>query len=263
MDLPTSHVFMRADARKIDPTSVKGLMASIEEVGIINPLRVRPVRRHVNGELTDAWEVTAGGHRLRAAIKLGLETVPCIVVSDDDLHAELAMIDENLCRAELSPAERARQTARRKELYLALHPETKAGTAGATARWDASANLAPAFTAATAEVIGISERAVQRDAERGQRVAPEVLDRIAGTHLDTGTYLDTLKKLGPKEQMARVQRALAQSPPARRAKQPLDEDDAREAWLATGMSWWNRGSQTWREEFLARIDEPGIDRESA
>lgn len=38
--------------------------------------------------------MTAGAHRLRAARKIGLETVPCVVVDDDDLHAELAMIDE-------------------------------------------------------------------------------------------------------------------------------------------------------------------------
>ncbi|RDJ20835.1 hypothetical protein DWF00_24615 [Bosea caraganae] len=32
------------------------------------------------------------------------------MVEDDDLRAELPMIDENLCRVELSPAERAAQT---------------------------------------------------------------------------------------------------------------------------------------------------------
>ena len=53
----------------------------------------------------------------------------CHVVTDDDLHAELAMIDENLCRAELSPAERAKQTARRKAIYLIWHPETDQGLA--------------------------------------------------------------------------------------------------------------------------------------
>ena len=39
--------------------------------------------------------------------------------------ALLAEIDENLCRAELSAAERALHLAARKRLYEALHPQTK------------------------------------------------------------------------------------------------------------------------------------------
>lgn len=97
------------------------------------------------------------------------------------------MIDENLCRAELSPADRAKQTARRKAIYVELHPGTAAGVAGASARWDASVNLAPAFTADTASATGKGERTIQRDAERGEAVEAEILDMIRGTHLDTGS----------------------------------------------------------------------------
>lgn len=43
------------------------------------------------------------------------------------IEALLAEIDENLIRSELSPAERALHTSRRKELYDAVHPETKNG----------------------------------------------------------------------------------------------------------------------------------------
>lgn len=51
------------------------------------------------------------------------------------------------------------------------------------------------FTADTAAKTGQSERSIQRDAERGEKVIPEVIDMITGTKLDTGTYLDKLKKL--------------------------------------------------------------------
>ena len=77
-------IFTRKDARKLDDAAVRGLVSSISEVGIINPLRVRPVIRHVAGVETDAYEVTAGAHRLKAARKIGLETVPCIVADDDE-----------------------------------------------------------------------------------------------------------------------------------------------------------------------------------
>jgi len=49
---------------------------------------------------------------LAACQRLGLAHIECVVVADEDLRAELAMIDENVCRAELSPAERSAQTAR-------------------------------------------------------------------------------------------------------------------------------------------------------
>lgn len=201
-DLPTDIIDLRADARAIDEAAVAGLVESIANVGLINPIRVRAVG--------DRWEVIAGAHRLTAVKQLGLADISAIVVTDDDLHAELAMIDENLCRAELSPADRAKQTARRKAIYLELHPETKreatlmqgdilpSRQVGETER----------FTTATARVTGQSERAVQRDAERGEKVIDAALDIIRGTVLDTGTYLDKLKKLSPSEQVYAAKRDL-------------------------------------------------------
>lgn len=210
IDIPVTHVFRRVDARKLDQAALRGLTESIREIGIINPLRVRPVRRHVDGGETDAWEVTAGAHRLAAALKLGLETVPCIVVEDTDLRAELAMIDENLMRAELSPADRAKQTARRKELYEELHPSTKHG---GNLHGAGVANFATPdekrFTEDTASATGKSERVVQLYAERGEKIAPDVLDKIKGTRLDRGNYLDELKKLSHDDQRKRVESALA------------------------------------------------------
>ena len=59
-----------------------------------------------------------------------------------------------------------------REIYEALHPETKVHVAGAhganRSMGNASANLAAAFTADTAERTGRSERSIQRDAERGE-----------------------------------------------------------------------------------------------
>lgn len=151
-----------------------------------------------------------GSHRLAACELLGLAEVECIVMNEDDLHAELSMIDENLCRNELSPAERASQTARRKAIYEELHPETRASVAGADARWNATDNLSTAsFAAETAKVSSKDERTVRRDAERGEKVIPEVIDMITGTKLDTGTYLDKLKRLPPNEQVAAAKRDLA------------------------------------------------------
>lgn len=207
--IPVSHLFLRPDARRVDPDAVKRLASSIAEIGVLNPLRVRPAERHVNGVLAQAYEVTAGAHRLQAAIDLGLDDLPCVVASDDDLHAELAMIDENLMRAELSPADRAKQVARRKAIYEELHPETAHGGDRKSSRQLGDLNLSDRFTADTAASTGRSERAVQRDAERGEKVCDEALDLVRGTELDTGSYLDKLKRVEPAEQVAAVQKALA------------------------------------------------------
>jgi ParB-like chromosome segregation protein Spo0J len=200
--LPINQITMRADARAIDAESVSGLADSIASVGLINPIRVR-----ASGS---DWEVIAGSHRLAACKSLGLVEITADVVTDDDLHAELAMIDENLCRAELSPADRAKQTARRKVVYLQLHPETGQGKANAKeVQGLKPSERTPAFVDATAAVTGRSRSAVAADVDRGNKVLDEVVNLIRGTSLDSGTYLDKLARMPGGEQFQAATRDLA------------------------------------------------------
>ena len=76
------------------------LAESVKEVGIIQPLIVRPEG--------DGYQLIAGERRLRAAKLAGLETVPVIerIASDDDLLT-LALV-ENLHREDLNPIEKAK-----------------------------------------------------------------------------------------------------------------------------------------------------------
>lgn len=262
-DLPINKINARDDARAINAETVVGLAESIANVGLINPIRVR-----VAG---DGWEVIAGVHRLEACKSLGLVEITADVVTDDDLHAELAMIDENLCRAELTPSDRARQTARRKAIYEELFPETKHGGDRDPSR---QVGDLPRFTADTAKATGSSERVVQRDAERGQKILPEVMDLIAGTKLDTGTYLDKLKAMPGSEQFRAAQRDLLhlrhqerQAMQARTkikvADAPLNDEAAQERQVAALMSAWNKATAEARQEFLGRIDTPVFDRSVA
>lgn len=259
--IETKLIIIRQDARKVDDATVKALAASIAEIGIINPLRVRPSRGFVDGVQSDVYEVIAGVHRLKAARKAGLEAVPCVIVDDDDLHAELAMIDENLCRAELSPSDRASQTARRKAIYLELHPETAHGGDRASRQ---DGDLMPErFTAETATAIGKSERTVQRDAERGEKISDRALALVRGSRLDTGEYLDKLKKLPHDEQVVKVQRDKTQPvqtrKPVKIADDPLSDMESQERQVAALMAAWNRASPDARQEFLQRIDAPVFD----
>lgn len=200
--LPIELLHRRADARPLNDAVLAGLSESIETIGLVNPIRVR--------KSGAGYEVIAGSHRFAACDLADMREIPCIVVKDDDLHAEMAMIDENLCRAELSPSDRARQTARRKAIYLQLHPETAHGAnlEGAGVAKSATPET-PAFAKTTAAVTGQSERTVRLDAERGEKVIEEVLAMIRDTKLDTGTYLDKLKKMPPNEQVHAAKRDLA------------------------------------------------------
>ena len=201
--LPIAKISRRTDARPRAEDALDALCESIRLVGLINPIRVR--------QTGDDYEVIAGSHRLQACDLLGWPDIDCIIVQDDDLHAELAMIDENLCRAELSPSDRAKQTARRKAIYLELHPETAHGNPGVSRQVGDIRERASAkpFTAETAKVTGSSERSVQRDAERGEKVIDAAIEVIRGTALDTGSYLDKIKKLSPSEQVHAAKRDLA------------------------------------------------------
>jgi ParB-like nuclease domain len=119
------------------------------------------------------YYVIAGAHRLAAARKLKWDTLECFYLKDctaDD--AELVEIDENLIRAELTPAEAALHIGRRKAIYERQHPETKHGAVGNGRKKSSQVDNSTAdrFTADTARKTGKSEAAIQRDAARAKRV---------------------------------------------------------------------------------------------
>lgn len=262
-DLPTDKISLRSDARQIDAEAVSRLAESIATVGLINPIRVRAIG--------DGWEVIAGAHRLAAVKSLGLVEIAADVVTDDNLHAELAMIDENLCREELSPADRAQQTARRKAIYQELFKETKPG--GDRKSADREPATVDSFAAMTAKLTGKSEASVYRDTSRGESILPEVFDLIRGTKLDTGSYLDKLKAMPGSQQFRAAQRDLlnirqqerlqSQRAKIKVADAPLNDEAAQERQVAALMAAWNKASAEARQEFLARIDTPVFDRSAA
>ncbi|MCG6964344.1 MAG: ParB/RepB/Spo0J family partition protein [Acidobacteria bacterium] len=77
------------------------LVASITRHGILEPLLVR---RRTEGH---GYELIAGERRFHAALEVGLQEVPCLLVEATDREAlEIALI-ENLQRKDLSPFEEA------------------------------------------------------------------------------------------------------------------------------------------------------------
>lgn len=200
--------------RGLDETQVDAIKDSVLAIGLLNPITVYP-RDLIRGGLSvPGFGLIAGAHRLEAYRRIGYEEIPASVVDLSDLEAQLAECDENLCRAELSPVDRARFTSRRKHAYEALYPHARHG---GDRKSDQVANSATrSFSQATAEATGASARTVRQDAERGEKVIPEAMDMVRGTKLDTGVYLDKLKRLMPSDQVTAVKRDLVEAPPVSR-----------------------------------------------
>lgn len=81
---------------------MESLCKSIADIGVIDPITVRPLP-------DGTYQVLAGRHRRRASIRIGAKTIPAIIRSDiSDYQAAMIMLDTNLeRRAELSYSEKA------------------------------------------------------------------------------------------------------------------------------------------------------------
>lgn len=83
----------------IDPGEITSLAENITEVGLFQPISVRPV-----GE---RFEIVAGHRRFLAFKKLGRKRISCIVRRFSDVDSALARASENLRRVNLSLIEEA------------------------------------------------------------------------------------------------------------------------------------------------------------
>jgi ParB family chromosome partitioning protein len=85
---------------RIESEGIDELAASILQVGLLQPIRVRP-----SG---DAFEVIHGHRRLIACRRVSLKAVPCIVCRDDEGPELVAQrLHENLFRRDMTPVEEA------------------------------------------------------------------------------------------------------------------------------------------------------------
>jgi ParB family chromosome partitioning protein len=82
-----------------DDESLAELAASIREIGVLQPVLIRPI--------DGGYELLAGERRWRAARRAGLSVIPALIRSTDELgSAERALI-ENLHRQDLTALEEA------------------------------------------------------------------------------------------------------------------------------------------------------------
>ncbi len=83
-----------------DDSSLDELAASLKEVGVLQPILVRP-----QGD--GSYEIVAGERRWRAARRAGLNTIPALIRDTTDSASVLQVLIENLQREDLDALEEA------------------------------------------------------------------------------------------------------------------------------------------------------------
>lgn len=116
VDIDISIVFPNPlNPRKhFDEDAIRELSESIKEIGILQPVVVRPIG--------DRYQIVCGERRYRASLLAGLKTITSIVKDLTDDAALSAMITENLQRRDISPIEEADAYEMMKsKLKLSIH----------------------------------------------------------------------------------------------------------------------------------------------
>ena len=204
MKITINTIKINPGRREATPEAVAELAKSIAAIGLLNPIT-----------LTGDHTLVAGLHRLEAAKRLSWTEIECTVVGMNGLQAELAEIDENIIRTNLTRQELGEQFARRKELYEMLHPETKAGAAQAAGMNRAvgnnvSAKLAStskSFVEDTAEKTGMSKRTISRLLQIANNLTPDAKRIVQANNMSQDTALK-LSRL-PYDQQAEAASLLA------------------------------------------------------
>lgn len=101
-DIPVGSVRPNPNQPRVhfDEESLAELAESIREIGVLQPILVRPTADGV-------YELIAGERRWRAARRAGLTVVPAVVRTTNDLESVERALVENLHRADLTPLEEA------------------------------------------------------------------------------------------------------------------------------------------------------------
>lgn len=221
MRIPINEIKINPGRREALPERVAELAKSIAEVGLLNPIT-----------LDRGNTLIAGLHRLEAAKLLGWSEVDYTVSSLEGLRAELAEIDENFVRTDLSAIEYGDLLLRRKEIYEALHPETKNGGDRKSEKIRSAkctSDFSKSFVNDTAEKLGVNPSTIRRQVQTAKNMTPEAkaIIRDSGAKV---TKKDAMKlsRLKPEQQKNAASQLAAQEIRSMAEYQPPEEPEPQE-----------------------------------
>jgi hypothetical protein len=147
---------------------------SISEIGLQNLIGVR------NGNVGDPKhfkpKLVCGHARLLALKSLGHDEAICNVLMDDETEAKLVEIDENLCRSDLTQAQRDQHILLRKALWEKQQAEIDASDSRDTDVPPVKPRghqQSKGFAAAEAERTGKSKRTINRRLAKAEGKEPK------------------------------------------------------------------------------------------
>jgi len=185
MNIKINDIVINSRKRKLNENKVKELAESMKLIGQLEPITV-----------TSGNVLLAGLHRVEAAKILGWDEIKAELFEGNELECELAEIDENLMRNDLTVLEQGEHLARRQELIGYKQGDNRFTI-------DRGETVSPLKT--TAEIahhIGLTERSAQQRIQAARNIVPEVKDAIRDTEIaNSTTQLLELARLSPDKQI--------------------------------------------------------------
>jgi ParB family chromosome partitioning protein len=255
------------NARAVDMAWAEAISVSVDERGLLEPIKVRPL-----GD--GRYALVDGGHRVEAMRMLGRLEIPARVLDLDAVDANIVAIDSNLMRNDLSALDRAVFLFERKQLWDAKYPETAhGGDRKSRKRKDKNqvANLSTwsKFSQEVSKRTGLGERTSERATELAKGLGPDIIVLLRGTRLaDNQSQLQALMRIKSDDERLKAAEAIAagdltsvsaalKAIGAAPVSQPDEEAEYRRL-----LDLWNRAGRKTQRKFLAAIglsDEAGAE----
>lgn len=212
-----------------DEKAVKALMKIIPVSGLPEPIIVcRPAP-------SMGVHLVKGRNELEACRRLGRRLILARVEQGGAAEAarwrEIADIDDSLNKrgvGGVGPAQRAKLSARRKEVFEMLHPGV------------------PGFEQDTAEKTGRARATVAHDLRRATSLGNDTLSKVTGTSLDGVIELDALAQMDRIERAETIERAARGEDVSAKAQEPTPG-------YAKLVAAWNAASIRGREKFMIEV----------
>ncbi|TCR70490.1 ParB N-terminal domain-containing protein [Bosea sp. BK604] len=210
--------------RLVDRSVVEAIAASMAEGSQAHPLagQHQPIAVSLSDELSNAYVLVDGEHRLEAAKLLGWTQIKAIVRRQTQAERRKHEIHANLIRAELTILDRNLFIGKLAEIHEA-ETDARHGGDRKSKKWrekNQFANLAnwSAFSKEAARRTGLSTRSIDRARELSGKLSPDAVALIRGSKLaDNQSQLQALAELKAPDQV-KAAREIAEGRAANFAK---------------------------------------------